>query len=50
VTDLDSHTDQCVLGSNTLVVYDYKKPVNIIGYNPKGPVSKELGTITGALA
>jgi hypothetical protein len=31
LTDLDSHADQGVLGSNTLVVYDYEKPVNIIG-------------------
>jgi hypothetical protein len=22
-TNLDSHADQCVLGSNTLVIYDY---------------------------
>jgi hypothetical protein len=46
LTDLDSHANQCVLGSNTLVVYDYKNPLNIIGYDPKGPVSKELRTIT----
>jgi hypothetical protein len=25
LTDLDSHADQCVLGNNTLVVYNYEK-------------------------
>jgi hypothetical protein len=49
-TDLDSCADQCVLGNNTLVVYNYEKPVNIVAYDPKGPVSRELHTITGALA
>jgi hypothetical protein len=49
-TDLDSHANQCVLGNNTLVIYDYENPVNIIGYNPKGLVSNELHMIMGALA
>jgi hypothetical protein len=49
LTDLDSHADQCILGNKTLVVDDYKKPVKIIGYDPKGPVSRELCMITGAL-
>jgi hypothetical protein len=44
LTELDSHGNQCVLGNNTLVVYNYKKPVNIVGYEPKGPVSRELHT------
>jgi hypothetical protein len=50
LTDLDSHANQCVLGSNTLVVYDYMKNVNIVGYNPKGLVSRVLHMIMGALA
>jgi hypothetical protein len=37
-TDLDSHADQSVLGHNTLVVYDFDKLVNIVGYDPNGPV------------
>jgi hypothetical protein len=49
-TDLDSHANQCVLGNNTLVVYNYKKPVNIIGYDPNGLVSKKLHMIMGALS
>jgi hypothetical protein len=50
LTDLDSHANQFVLGNNTSAVYDYEKPVNIVGYDPKGPVSKEFRTIMGALA
>ncbi len=49
-TDLDSHANQCVLGSITLVVYNYEKPVNIFGYNPKGLVTRELCMIMGVLA
>jgi hypothetical protein len=49
--DLDSHTNQSLLGSNTLVIHhDFNKPVNIIGYNPRGPVMHSLHTISGALA
>jgi hypothetical protein len=50
LTDLDSHADQCVLGSNTLEVYNYEKSVNIVGYDPKGLVSRELYMTMGALA
>jgi hypothetical protein len=50
LTHLDSHADQCVLGNNTLVLYDCKKPVHIIGYDPKGLVSNKLHMITEALA
>ena len=50
MTDLDSHTDQCLLGNNTLVVHDYDKLVNVVGYDPRGPVTRSLHTISGALA
>ena len=49
-TDLDSHADQSVLGDKTLVVNDFDKPVSIVGYDPRGPVTTALRTITGALA
>jgi hypothetical protein len=49
-TDLDSHTNQSLLGSNTSVIHNFDKPVNIIGYNPRGPVTHSLHTISGALA
>ena len=50
MTDLDSHADQCLLGNNTLVVHDYDKLVNVVGYDPRGPVTRSLHTISGALA
>jgi len=49
-TDLDSRADQCLLGNNCLVVYDYEKPVNIVGYDPEGHVDVALRTVSGALA
>jgi hypothetical protein len=54
-TDLDSHANQSVLGCNILydfvkLVNDFVKLVNIIGYDPNGPIEMELCTITGALA
>jgi hypothetical protein len=49
-TDLDSHADQCVVGRNALIVYDYDKPVNIVGYDPNGPVEPSLSTVSAALA
>jgi hypothetical protein len=44
-TDLDSHTNQSLLGFNTLVIHDFDKPVN-----PRGPVMHSLHMISGALA
>ncbi len=49
-TDLDSHADQCAVGSNCLVVHDYDRPINVSGYNPSGPVAKDLKTVSAALA
>ena len=49
-TDLDSHADQCVIGRNALIAYDYDKPVNIVGYDPNGPVESSLCTVSAALA
>jgi hypothetical protein len=49
-TDLDSHTNQSLLGFNTLVIHDFDKPVNVVGYDPRGPVMHSLHTTSGALA
>ena len=49
-TDLDSHADQCAVGSNALIVHDYERPINVTGYNPNGPVAKDLRTVSAALA
>ena len=49
-TDLDSHADQCAVGSNSLIVHDYEKPINVSGYNPSGPGGVNLKTLSAALA
>jgi hypothetical protein len=49
-TDLDSHADQCAVSRNSLIVHDYSRPINVAGYNPKGPVEKGLCTVSAALA
>ena len=49
-TDLDTHADQSILGNNALVVFDFDKPVNIVGFDPRGPMTTALRTVTGALA
>jgi hypothetical protein len=49
-TDLDLHTNQSLLGFNTLVIHDFDKPVNIVGDDPRGPVTHSLNTISEALA
>jgi hypothetical protein len=49
-TDLDLHADQSLLGSNTLVIHDFNKPVNVIRYNTRRPMMHSLHTISGALA
>ena len=48
-TDLDSHTDQCAIGRTALLVHDYNRPIKVSGYNPKGPVAKDLRTVAAAL-
>ena len=50
VTDLDSHPNQCAVGVNPLVVHDYDRPINVSGYNPSGPVAKDLKTVLAVLA
>jgi hypothetical protein len=35
MTDLDSHTNQCLLGNNALVIHDYDKLVSVVGYDPR---------------
>ena len=30
VTDLDSDADQCAVGSNSLIVHDYDRPINVL--------------------
>ncbi len=49
-TDLNSHADQCAIGSNALIFHDFVRPINVTGYDPKGPVHNNLCTVSAALA
>jgi hypothetical protein len=48
-TDIDSHADQIVVGNNSLIVQDYDKPVSVRGFDPNGPTSLSLRTVSAAL-
>ena len=48
-TDLDSHANQCAIGSNALVIHDVDCPINVTGYDPNGPVNSNLHTVSAAL-
>ena len=34
-TDLDSHTDTCVISQHALIMHDYNHPVNFLGMIPR---------------
>ena len=46
----ESHADQCTVGSNSLIRHDYEQPINVSGYNPNGPIARDLQTVSAALA
>jgi hypothetical protein len=48
-THLNSHAYKCVVGRNAVIVHDLERPVDVCGYNPKGPVKKALRTVSAAL-
>ena len=49
-TDLDSHAGQRAVGHNSLIVHDYERPINVSGYDPSGPIAKDMGMVSAALA
>jgi hypothetical protein len=48
-THLDSHADTCVVGRNALVVQDFERLVDVCGYDPAGPITSSLCTVSAAL-
>ena len=46
---LDSHADTCVLGRDCLVILDYDRPVQVVGYDP-ALGAKTYQTISGVVA
>jgi len=47
--ELDSHADTCVLGKDCLVILDYERPVQVVGYDP-ALGAKTYRTISGVVA
>ena len=48
-TEMYSHADTCVIGSNGLVLYDHNRSVKVTGYD-RNQAAKEMRTVTAALA
>jgi hypothetical protein len=49
-SEMDSHADTCVVGSEALIVYDFKRPVNVTGFDPSKGSVKNLNIVTAAVA
>ena len=50
-TDLDSHADTCVIGQHALIVHNFNRPVNVVGYDPsKGIMTPNCRTVLAAVA
>jgi hypothetical protein len=49
-SDLDLHADASVVGMEVITFQDFKRPVNVSGYDPKGPVDVALKTVSAGMA
>jgi hypothetical protein len=49
-SDLDSHADASMVGMGVITFQDFKRPVNVSGYDPKGAVAMALKTIYAGMA
>jgi hypothetical protein len=49
-SDLDSYADASVVGMEVITFQDFEHPVNISGYDPKGPVAMDLKTVSVGMA
>jgi hypothetical protein len=45
-SDLDSHADASMVGMETIVFQNFERPVNVSGYDPKGPVAMALKRVS----
>ena len=43
--ELDLHADNCCVGKEALVIYDYDRPVTVSGYDPE-LVSRDFKTVS----
>jgi hypothetical protein len=49
-SDLDSYADASVVGMEVITFHDFERPVNVSGYDPKGPVAMALKTVSSVMA
>jgi hypothetical protein len=49
-SDLDSHANASVVGMEVITFQDFERPVNVSGYDPKGPVDMALKTVSAGIA
>jgi hypothetical protein len=47
---LDLHADASVVGMEVITFQDVDSPVNVSGYEPKGPVAIALKTVSAGMA
>jgi hypothetical protein len=49
-SDLDSHADMSMVGMEVITFQDFERPVNVSGYDPKGPVAMDLKAVSSVIA
>jgi hypothetical protein len=49
-SDLDSHANASVVGMEVIDFQDFERPVNVSGYDPRGPVAMALKTVSAGMA
>ena len=50
-TELDSHTDTCIIGQHALIVHDFNRLVNVVVYDTsKGIMTPNCRTVSSAVA
>jgi hypothetical protein len=49
-SDLYLHADASVVGMEVITFQDFERPVNVSGYDPKGPVAMSLKTVYFGMA
>jgi hypothetical protein len=49
-SDLDSHANASVVGMEVITFQDFERPVNVSGYDPKGPVATALKNVSAGMA
>jgi hypothetical protein len=49
-SDLDSHANTSVVGMEVITSQNFELPVNVSGYDPKGPMAMALKTVSAGMA